>query len=229
MKHRLILVVITSVMVVLLMLLTSCLPASTPPAMPPGQGPGHGGNPNRVGVDGTLTKIDSNTLTLNTAQGNVAINVSTDTIIQKIESAALSDISKGAFVFISGSPDTTGTIIATSIRIQPESQSASPPPPARTPPPQGGMNIPRQRQGAIGTVTGIASNVLTLNSMQGSVTVNIGSDTVIYKTVTGSLADLRETQSLSVMGDRDTDGNITATFIRIQPAGQGGSPPPAGS
>ena len=52
--------------------------------------------------------------------------------------------------------------------------------------------------------------------------MNIGSDnTTIQNIMTGTLSDLHEGQSLTVMGPQDANGNVTATSIIIQPQGQG--------
>ena len=88
-----------------------------------------------------------------------------------------------------------------------------------------------QRQRTNGTLTNINGNILTLTTAQGPVTVNIISDnTSIQNVTTGTLSDLHEGQSLTVMGQQDASGNITARSIIIQPQGQSAPPaPPSGS
>jgi hypothetical protein len=157
------------------------------------------------------------------------VNISSNTIIQKTATGTSSDIHEGASIFVTGNQDANGNITATSISIQPERQNIQPTPPATAPRNQGGTTTPRQRQGARGTVTKIDGTVLTLNTAQGPVTVNVSSNTAIQKTVTGSISDLHEGESLSVRGSRDANSNITATSIRIQPEGQGAPNPPAGA
>jgi hypothetical protein len=83
----------------------------------------------------------------------------------------------------------------------------------------------------MGTLAKIDGNILTLTTSQGPATVNVSPDTSIQETVTGAVSDLEEGQSLSVIGSSDSNGNVTATSIRIQPAGQTLPPggPPAGA
>jgi hypothetical protein len=78
-----------------------------------------------------------------------------------------------------------------------------------------------QRPGANGTLTKIDGKILTLTTTQGEVTVNVGADTSFQETRAGTLADLQEGQSLTVIGAQDASGNITATSITIQPQDQG--------
>lgn len=228
MKQRFILVSTTLLVVVLLIAVVSC---GSPPAPVPTPSAPSTPTPNVAtvptqgrGANGTLAKIDGNTLTLTTAQGPVTVSVDSSTTIRKTATASLSDIQEGAYIFASGDQDEKGNITAISIRIQAPDESTRPPPSTTTPPP-----APRQRLGYVGPVTKIDGRVLTLSTGGGgTVTLNISSDAAIQKTVTGSLSDLREGGSLSVIGSRDANGNIAATSIRIQPEGQGAPNPPAG-
>jgi hypothetical protein len=161
------------------------------------------------------------------------VNIGSDTTIQKTMTGALSDLQEGESLFVMGNPDASGNISAISIQIQPQGWSSPSAPPAsnRVPSNQSGTHTPRQRQGAMGTLFKIDGNVLTLTTLQGTATVKVGPDTIIQKTVTGTISDLEEGQSLLVIGSRDADGNVTATSIRIQPPGQNALPPvaPAGA
>jgi hypothetical protein len=212
MKQRSILVSITLLVLVLLMVV-SCGPASTP-AAPSTPAPSVAPAPSQGrATTGTLAKIDGNTLTLTAAQGPVTVNVSSSTAIQKTVAGSLADIQEGVFIFASGERDAKGNVTATTISIQGQDQTTRPTF-SGTPPSQGGTTAPqRERTGAVGSVTKIEGAVLTLST---AAIVTISSGAVIQKTVTGSLADLREGQSLSVRGIQDAGGNIAATSIRIQ-------------
>jgi hypothetical protein len=209
MKQRLILAA-SLLAVILLMAAASCSSAATTSSTQT--------TPQGRGTSGTLAKIDGNTFTLTTSQGPVTVNVNSNTIIQKTTTGALSDIHEGSVIFASGSKDANSNISATSIRIMPAGQTAPPTPPSGTPQNQSGANPQRQR--AMGTVSKVEGNVLTLNTTQGPVTVNADSNTTIQITSNGSLSDLHEGESLSVAGSKDANNNITATSIRIQPEGQ---------
>ncbi len=217
-------------------------PAAQAPA--PATAPGPAGlptptptRPQGQGVNGTLTKIAGNTLTLTTAQGQVTVNVGSDTAIQKTITGTLSYLSEGQSLTVIGprdfnAQDANGAIRATLIIIRPQGQGAPsiPPAGANTSPsgrpsgPGNGTNptipspprAPRGR-GANGTLTNIVGNTLTLATTQGQVTVNASPNTPVQKTVTGTLSDLSEGQSLIVIGTRDANGNITAASIMVMP------------
>jgi hypothetical protein len=72
------------------------------------------------------------------------------------------------------------------------------------------------RQGASGTLTAISGNTLTVNNSQETVTVNINSDTVIQKNTYGAVADLKQDDFLTVIGEKDDSGNIIATSIVVR-------------
>jgi hypothetical protein len=166
---------------------------------------------------------------LTTAQGPMTVISSDNTTIQNVTAGTLSDLHVGGYLSASGSQDANGNITATSIMIR--SQGAPPTPPNGAAP--GNPSTPRTgaRHRARGTLTNINGNILTLTTAQGPVTVNIISDnTSIQNVTTGTLSDLHEGQSLTVMGQQDASGNITARSIIIQPQGQSAPPaPPSGS
>jgi hypothetical protein len=163
------------------------------------------------GANGTISEIDDNTLTLTTAQGQVEVNINSDIVIQKTTNGTLSDFRQGQFVSVIGSQDANSDISATSILIRLPGQTPLP-----TPSPG---KAPRQHQGANGTITNLGGNILTLNTERGPIKVKIGSDTTILRSTTGSISDLRVGEALSVTGNQDTNGNITATSIRIRSQG----------
>ncbi|MGD0351879.1 MAG: DUF5666 domain-containing protein [Dehalococcoidia bacterium] len=238
MKHRLIRAAATLLGTLSIIALASCgaaaSPSSTPSTTAPPTSPS---TPNQYrgrgpGASGTLTRIDSNTLTLTTSQGTVTVNIDSNTTIQKTITGALPDLQEGKSLFVMGNPDASGNISATSIQIQPQGWSSPSAPPAgnRVPSNHSGTRNPEQRQGAMGTLSKIDGNILTLTTSQGTATVSVDPDTTIQETVTGSISDLQEGQSLSVIGSRDANGNISATSIHIQPPGQNAPPgAPAGA
>lgn len=72
--------------------------------------------------------------------------------------------------------------------------------------------------GANGQVKSINGNVLTLSTAQNVTTVNLTNSTVIDKSVQGSTSDLQPGMRILVQGQRDSQGNITATQITILPS-----------
>ena len=85
-----------------------------------------------------------------------------------------------------------------------------------------------------GTVTSVDGDTVTLELDDGStVTVTTTDDTTVTTTTDASVSDLAEGDSLTVMGEADDDGNVSATAISEGTAGfgggMGGGTPPAGA
>jgi hypothetical protein len=89
----------------------------------------------------------------------------------------------------------------------------------------GAGNFPgRGIGGATGEVKSIDGNTITLSTGQNETTVTLSDNTAIVKTTSGAVADLAEGQQVMVTGDRDEDGNVTATQVTILSAGANPSP-----
>ena len=184
----------------------------------------------RRGANGTIASVNGSTLTLTTSQGQATVIISSSTIIEKTVVGAVSDLAQGNFVTISGALDTSGNIDATSIILmqgQPPAQATPGNGSDTTRPsgifPGGGTG----RQLTIGTISSINSNsIIVTTTQQSLVTVSIDSNTVIQKTVTGSISDLQTGVNVSANGPTDSNGAVDATLISIQQQGQGFPPIP---
>jgi Domain of unknown function (DUF5666) len=179
----------------------------------------------RRGANGTLASINGNTLTLTTSQGQATVIINSSTTIEKTVVGALSDIAQGDFVTVSGTPDSSGNINATSIMMlqgQPQTR-VTPGSGSSTTRPSG--TFPGRGTGSqltIGSISAINGNAITVTTTQQSqVTVNIDSNTVIQKTVAGSVSDLQTGVTLSAIGPTDSNGAVDATSISIRLQGQG--------
>jgi len=74
-------------------------------------------------------------------------------------------------------------------------------------------------RGAIGTITNLTATGFTLHGANGTDTqVSFGSGATVHKTADGTLADLSNNLNVTVTGQRDANGNLTATVITIVPA-----------
>lgn len=85
--------------------------------------------------------------------------------------------------------------------------------------------------GTTGQVKSIEGNVLTLSTAQAVTTVNLTEATQIEKSAAGTLDDLQLGIRILVTGERDSDGNMTASRIQIlsSTAAGGNFPAPAGT
>jgi hypothetical protein len=73
----------------------------------------------------------------------------------------------------------------------------------------------RNGGGTIGQIKSIDGEVITLSTAENVTTINLTADTVIRQTVTASLTDLQPGMRVTVIGEKDNDGNITATQIQV--------------
>jgi cytoskeletal protein CcmA (bactofilin family) len=169
---------------------------------------------------------------MNTTQGEVTVNISSNTSIQKIIAGTLDDLQTGQFLTITGTADAEGNITASSITVGSPDQNFPFTPPggassnstgrfngsnngSNTRPSNGNL-----RNGSFGTLVKIDGNILTLTTAQGQqMMVTVSSNTTIEKNVSGIIADLQVGETLTVIGPRDVDGNVNAVSILIHPQG----------
>jgi len=91
-----------------------------------------------------------------------------------------------------------------------------------TPMPGGGLIPIDQSQGnfrgggTMGQVKSMDGNVLQLSTAQDVTTVNLTGDTIIIKSVEGTVSELQPGTRVMVVGERDDQGNITASQITIE-------------
>ena len=69
--------------------------------------------------------------------------------------------------------------------------------------------------GTTGQIKTIEGNVMTVSTPRDVTTVNLSADTQIEKSVAGAIADLQPGMRVLVTGERDSDGDITASWVRI--------------
>jgi hypothetical protein len=92
--------------------------------------------------------------------------------------------------------------------------------------PPEGMDLGRPGGNATsGEITAVDGDVVTLTLDDGTtVTVTTSSDTTV--TVDGALGDLAAGDTVTVLGETDDEGNVTATSISEGTGGFGGGAPP---
>ncbi len=69
--------------------------------------------------------------------------------------------------------------------------------------------------GTTGQVNSIDGNVLTVSTAQNTITVNLSESTQVEKSEPVTIADLQPGMQVMVTGQRDSNGNITASRVRI--------------
>ena len=83
---------------------------------------------------------------------------------------------------------------------------------------QFGQGFPR-RGGVTGTIERVEGNMVTVETAQGPQTVIIGEDTVIQKSVAGTLEDLKEGVRIAAIGQLEDDPDAGARLIILTPEG----------
>jgi hypothetical protein len=81
-------------------------------------------------------------------------------------------------------------------------------------PPVGGMGL-MGGAGTIGQVTKIDGNIITIDTGQGVINVNLSGSTLIEKPENVSISDLQPGMQVQVTGQSDSTGNISADQIQI--------------
>ena len=83
--------------------------------------------------------------------------------------------------------------------------------------------------GTVGQVKTVEGNVMTVSTARNVTTVNLSDSTQIEKPTTGSVADLKPGVQVMITGQRDSNGEITASQITIlnnNPFEPAGTPTP---
>jgi hypothetical protein len=73
--------------------------------------------------------------------------------------------------------------------------------------------------GVAGTIKSISGNTVEVSTAQNVTTVTLNGTTTVMKSVAATTSDLQVGQTITVRGQRDSAGNVTATSIQVVPAG----------
>lgn len=165
-----------------------------------GQGNGNGSGNHTAELTGLITSISSASISVTPTGGKaVVVNISSTTIIRHGSTTLhLADLKAGNLVEVQGQLNTDGSISATLIQVEDV------------------VNTHPEPVEVDGTVTAVSSTSLTVNAEGHSVTIGLTSTTVVKNgDHTGSLSDLKTGQRVEVNANRQTDGTLVATQVRI--------------
>jgi hypothetical protein len=193
---------------------TTTATTSSQTALPSGQG----ALPSGLGTTGTVQTFDGSILTLKTSSVNlISVTVGSNTWIQKTILVAVSDIVAGSNIMVSGTQQSDGSISASNISITTSSAQVTPPaslPSSLVPLVPGAF--PSTGNSTAGTVQSVDSNIVNIKIRDGSsVRIVVSSNTVIQKTIAGTLADILIGSSITVAGSQQSDGSLLANMIII--------------
>ncbi|MGC8634504.1 MAG: DUF5666 domain-containing protein [Candidatus Limnocylindrales bacterium] len=156
---------------------------------------------------GTVTAVDTSSLTLQQADGTSStINLTSTTTYRLAgQSSTASALATGEQVMVQGSVASDGTFTASTVDILP----------AR----------------AVGVVSAKTTNSITVTDRSGhAVTVDVGSSTSfqVSGVSNATLANVTVGATIAASGTRNADGSLNATVVRVLPAGQSGVGPMGG-
>ena len=158
-------------------------------------------------VDGTVSAVGDTSLAISQPGGTsrTVQLTSTTTYTLAGQPATKSAVTVGVQVAIVGTVATDGTFTASAVQIMPAVAS--------------------------GTVSAKTSSTITIKDRSGTtVTIDVGSSTTyqVGGTSSPTLSDVPVGATIQAEGTRNADGSLTATLVRVLPAGQPGRGPEGG-
>ncbi|MBI2854221.1 MAG: hypothetical protein HYX87_04785 [Chloroflexi bacterium] len=204
----------------------------------PGSPDGSGGLFAGAGTPSSVQKVEGNVLTLSVRDGSTVIAKASDkTVIQKAIQGSLSDIALGNYLTVMGDRQNDGSISATTIAIglQAAGQSGigqwltgqqtlagqQGQGSRRGPGGTGGMGGAGgfARGVTMGSVQKVEGNVIMLTVRDGSsARITVNDKTLVGKMGQGEINDITVGGSITVAGDKNSDGSINATNIIVLPS-----------
>jgi hypothetical protein len=166
-------------------------------------------------VNGTLEQVNGTSLVIATAGGQPVTVTTTSSTMMSVAGAALSDITDGMVVSVTG-PSSDGTIAAGKI-------SVGLPPPSRKPLPPGSSqqttNLPPGYVNVQGTVSNVSTAGFTVVTSDGTrVPVTTSSGTLV-NIRQASLGQLLTGASTTAVGYAGPDGTLSAVAVLQSPPG----------
>ena len=196
-------------------------------------------------ANGPVEKVEGNLITIKAQEGSVKVNVPDGVTIRKTVTAALTDVKAGENVVVTGERQSDGTVTATTVQLGAggaasivefqttpgaaqgrggdaaagaRTRGGTPGPGTASGPggtPAAGGTAMIMRALTNGTVESVEGTTMTVKTQDGSVKVKVADGTAIRKTVSVGVGDIKPGDNLVIMGDRGSDGTITASNVQV--------------
>lgn len=220
-------------------LLAACGGSGTASSSSPA-GPGGPGGPGRRGAAGEVAQVRDGSLILNTAQGDVTVDFTSSTRVQRTSTGTVADIVAGSCIVAAGQRDPSGRITAQTVLIGarvngscslrpggggPGGLGGSPGATPRAFGPSGAPgNGNRNRAFIAGEVTAVSGTSVTIQPLDGGSpqTITVPTTVRVARSSPASTSDLREGECVQAGGNRDSSGTVQATNMSIVPPGANG-------
>jgi hypothetical protein len=184
----------------------------------------------RNGASGQLVQVNGQSLILTGPNGDLTVTISSSTTFSRTSSAVLADVVPGQCLVATGQKDSTGQLVAMTVRLSPKTATGcavanrvgpSPAPGASPRPIPSGQPAQAFVSGEVTAAVGVSVTVLTAAS--GSQTITVPTTATVTRMLSASAADLQTGQCVRANGTRDAAGTVQATSIAITPAGPSGT------
>jgi len=173
-----------------------------------------------LGVRGTITAVDADSLKVHTNRGeDLSIHLDKDTPVRGVTLAQVSDIKAGSYIGTAATPQPDGTLKALEIHVFPPEMAGT-----------GDGHRPwdleknsTMTNGSVGSVVAGAGRTLTVQYKGGEKTVVVPDDVPIVNLVPGDRSLLAPGVKVVLFAKKEADASLTALAIS---AGKNGVTPP---
>jgi uncharacterized protein DUF5666 len=161
-------------------------------------------------VEGTIAAVTPTSATIATKTGSTAVTLTDQTRVSRRLPATLADVKVGTFLAITASKAADGSLTAVSMNILDVIPSAR-----KGQWPMESGNI-MTNMNVTSIVAGKSGHTLTLSYQGQNTSIVVPDNTPIRRIALGKLTDLKAGQHVTVRGDADDYGVITASSITIE-------------
>jgi len=173
-----------------------------------------------LGVRGTITAVDADSLKVHTSRGeDLSIHFGKDTPVRGVTLAQVSDIKSGSYIGTAATPQPDGTLKALEIHVFPPEMAGT-----------GDGHRPwdlgtnsTMTNGSVGSVVAGAGRTLTVQYKGGEKKVVVPDDVPIVNLVPGDRSLLAPGVKVVLFAKKEADASLTALAIS---AGKNGVTPP---
>lgn len=161
-------------------------------------------------VDGTIATATPTSAVITTKTGSTTVALNDKTQVIRRLPATLADVKVGTFLAIAASKAADGALTAVSVNILDAMPNAR-----KGQWPMESGNI-MTNMNVTSIVSGVSGRTLKLDYQDQSTSIVVPNNTPIRRIVFGKLTDLKAGEHVTVRGENDGYGVITASYVSIQ-------------
>ena len=161
-------------------------------------------------VEGTIATATPSSAVITTKMGSTTVTLTDKTRVIRRLPATLADVKVGTFLAITASKAADGTLTAVSMNILDAMPSARK---GQWPMESGNVMT---NMNVTSIVSGVSGRTLKLSYQDQSTSIVVPNNTPILRILLGKLADLKAGEHVTVRGENDGYGVITASYVSIQ-------------